>query len=114
MWVAHHSVLSRQVPTAQGNGKVAGRRCGHLVSVGGLATSDARNAYARRYHSFDDVGYDDVGIATRVNGTAPPDVPLSDIDLGSVKFWSLDDDIRDGAFTTLRREAPVSFHPKWC
>ena len=58
------------------------------------------------------MGYDDVGIATRVNGTAPPDVPLSDIDLGSVKFWSLDDDIRDGAFTTLRREAPVSFHPQ--
>ena len=51
-----------------------------------------------------------MGIATRVNGTAPPDVPLSDIDLGSVKFWSLDDDIRDGAFTTLRHEAPVSFY----
>jgi methyl-branched lipid omega-hydroxylase len=52
-----------------------------------------------------------VGIATRVNGTAPPDVPLSDIDLGSWKFWDLDDDLRDGAFATLRREAPISFHP---
>jgi methyl-branched lipid omega-hydroxylase len=53
----------------------------------------------------------DVGIATRVNGLAPPDVPLSDIDLGDWKFWSLDDDLRDGAFATLRREAPISFHP---
>jgi cytochrome P450 len=52
----------------------------------------------------------DVGIAARVNGTAPPDVPLSDIDLGSWKFWVQDDDLRDGAFATLRREAPVSFH----
>ena len=51
-----------------------------------------------------------VGIATKTNGTAPPDVPLSDIDLGDWKFWVLDDDMRDGAFTTLRREAPVSFH----
>jgi hypothetical protein len=51
-----------------------------------------------------------VGIAARVNGTAPPDVPLSDIDLGSWKFWVQDDDVRDGAFATLRREAPVSFH----
>ena len=53
-----------------------------------------------------------MGIATRVNGTAPPEVPLSDIDLGSWKFWGLDDDIRDGAFATLRREAPVSFHSR--
>ncbi len=51
-----------------------------------------------------------MGIATRVNGTAPPDVPLSDIRLGSWKFWNVDDDIRDGAFATLRREAPISFH----
>ena len=29
----------------------------------------------------------DVGIAARVNGTAPPDVPLSDIDLGAWEFW---------------------------
>jgi cytochrome P450 len=51
-----------------------------------------------------------VGIATRVNGATPPDVPLDDIDLGSWKFWLLDDDLRDGAFATLRREAPISFH----
>ena len=54
----------------------------------------------------------EVGIATRVNGTAPPDVPLSDIDLGAWKFWVLDDDLRDGAFATLRREAPISFHSR--
>jgi hypothetical protein len=53
----------------------------------------------------------DVGIAARVNGTAPPDVPLSDIDLGSWRFWVQDDDLRDGSFATLRREAPISFHP---
>ena len=47
---------------------------------------------------------------TRTNGTAPPDVPLSDIDLGTWDFWGLDDDIRDGAFATLRREAPITFH----
>jgi methyl-branched lipid omega-hydroxylase len=52
-----------------------------------------------------------VGIATRVNGAAPPYVPLSEIDLGSWRFWVLDDDLRDGAFATLRREAPISFHP---
>ncbi|MDT5016739.1 MAG: methyl-branched lipid omega-hydroxylase, partial [Mycobacterium sp.] len=52
-----------------------------------------------------------VGIAKRANGTAPADVPLSDVDLGSWKFWVLNDDLRDAAFTTLRREAPISFHP---
>ena len=46
----------------------------------------------------------------RTNGIAPPEVPRSDIDLGSWDFWGLDDDIRDGAFATLRREAPISFH----
>ena len=46
----------------------------------------------------------------RTNGIAPPEVPLSDIDLGSWDFWGLDDDIRDGAFATLRREAPITFH----
>ncbi|MBV8929295.1 MAG: cytochrome P450 [Mycobacteriaceae bacterium] len=51
-----------------------------------------------------------MGIATRVNGAAPPDVPLEDIDLGSWDFWAQDDDVRDGAFATLRREAPISFH----
>ncbi|KAA0109684.1 cytochrome P450 [Mycolicibacterium sp. P9-22] len=49
-------------------------------------------------------------IATLVNGSQPQQVELSEIDLGSWKFWSRDDDFRDGAFATLRREAPVSFH----
>ena len=53
-----------------------------------------------------------MGIATRVNGTAPPEVALADIDLGSWDFWALDDDLRDGAFATLRREAPISFWPE--
>jgi cytochrome P450 len=50
-----------------------------------------------------------MGIATRVNGATPPDVPLSDIDLGAWDFWALDDDMRDGAFATLRQKAPISF-----
>ena len=49
-------------------------------------------------------------LVARINGTAPPEIPLVDIDLSSWDFWGLDDDIRDGAFATLRREAPVSFH----
>lgn len=49
-------------------------------------------------------------IATRANGSQPQQVDLSEIDLGSWRFWSRDDDFRDGAFATLRREAPVSFH----
>lgn len=49
------------------------------------------------------------GIATRVNGAPPPEVPLADIHLDSLDFWALDDDFRDGAFATLRREAPISF-----
>ncbi|GJF09514.1 linalool 8-monooxygenase [Mycolicibacterium cyprinidarum] len=47
---------------------------------------------------------------TRTNGIAPPEVPLSGIDLGAWDFWGLDDDVRDGAFATLRREAPIMFH----
>jgi cytochrome P450 len=54
-----------------------------------------------------------VGISTRLNGAVPPDVPLSDINLGSWDFWALDDDLRDGAFATLRREAPVSLQPEF-
>lgn len=53
-----------------------------------------------------------MGIETRVNGTAPPEVALADIDLSTWDFWALDDDLRDGAFATLRREAPVSFWPE--
>ncbi|MGY4650956.1 cytochrome P450 [Mycobacterium sp. URHB0021] len=51
-----------------------------------------------------------MGIVTRINGAAPPEVPLSEVNLGSWDFWGLDDDLRDGAFATLRREAPVSYH----
>ena len=53
-----------------------------------------------------------MGIATRINGIAPPEVALADIDLSSFDFWALDDDLRDGAFATLRREAPISFWPE--
>jgi cytochrome P450 len=49
------------------------------------------------------------GIARRNNGAPPPDVPLDDIDLGTIDFWEWDDDRRDGAFATLRRESPVTF-----
>ena len=51
------------------------------------------------------------GIATRVNGAPPPDIPFADIHLESMDFWGLDDDVRDGVFVTLRREAPISFWP---
>ncbi len=54
-----------------------------------------------------------MGISTRVNGAPPPDVPIADINLGSWDFWALDDEVRDGAFATLRREAPVSLHPEF-
>ncbi|MGZ6780167.1 MAG: cytochrome P450 [Mycobacterium sp.] len=49
------------------------------------------------------------GIARRENGVPPPEVPLGEIDLGSVEFWDLDEDLRDGAFATLRRESPITF-----
>jgi len=49
------------------------------------------------------------GLATAVNGAAPPAVPLCDIDMGSLEFWARDDAFRDGAFATLRREAPITF-----
>ncbi|MEZ0340881.1 cytochrome P450 [Mycobacterium sp. pV006] len=52
----------------------------------------------------------DTGIVPRTNGAAPPEVALGDVDLSSWDFWGLDDDVRDGAFATLRREAPISFH----
>ncbi len=51
-----------------------------------------------------------VAIATMTNGAPPPDVPLSEVDLGSVRFWGRDDPYREGAFRTLRTEAPISFH----
>jgi cytochrome P450 len=51
----------------------------------------------------------DRAIRPRKNGAPPPEVALADIDLGSWPFWSWDDDNRDGAFVTLRREAPIRF-----
>lgn len=54
-----------------------------------------------------------MGIATRSNGAEPPHVPLDEVNLGSWDFWALDDDVREGAFATLRREAPVSHHPEF-
>ena len=50
-----------------------------------------------------------MGIATRVNGQPPPDIALSDINLGTFEFWELDDEVRDAAFATLRRESPITF-----
>ncbi|RAU97257.1 cytochrome P450 [Mycobacterium colombiense] len=50
-------------------------------------------------------------LAPRTNGAPPPEIPLADIHLESLAFWELDDDFRDGAFATLRREAPISFWP---
>ena len=49
------------------------------------------------------------GIARRENGVPPPDVALADIDMASLEFWERDDDLRDGAFATLRRESPITF-----
>jgi cytochrome P450 len=49
------------------------------------------------------------GIAPRRNGVPPPDVALGEINLGTLEFWELDDDVRDGAFATLRRESPITF-----
>lgn len=51
------------------------------------------------------------GIPPRENGVAPPEVPFDEIDLGSLDFWGRGDTFRDGAFATLRREAPISFWP---
>lgn len=51
------------------------------------------------------------GLAARTNGAPPPEIPLADIHLESLDFWALDDDVRDGTFATLRREAPISFWP---
>jgi cytochrome P450 len=51
-------------------------------------------------------------VAHHSNGRVPVEVSLTDIDLGSWDFWALDDEVRDGAFATLRREAPVRFFPQ--
>jgi methyl-branched lipid omega-hydroxylase len=53
----------------------------------------------------------ETGVATRPNGTPPPEIPLAEIQLQSLDFWVRNDDVRDGTFATLRREAPISFWP---
>lgn len=49
------------------------------------------------------------GITSRANGQPPPEVALADVRLDTWKFWSKNDDFRDGAFATLRRESPIRF-----
>ncbi|WP_197381615.1 cytochrome P450 [Mycolicibacterium mengxianglii] len=53
-----------------------------------------------------------MGITTRSNGQLPPQVDRDTINLGTWEFWEQDDDFRDGAFATLRRESPVAFFPE--
>ena len=44
-----------------------------------------------------------------VQGQEPPEVPLADVRLDTWKFFARNDDFRDGAFATLRRESPITF-----
>jgi cytochrome P450 len=44
-----------------------------------------------------------------VSTTAVADVPLAAIDLSDVEFWLQPEAYREGAFRTLRREAPIRF-----
>ena len=53
----------------------------------------------------------ETGVATRPNGAPPPEIPLAEVQLESLDFWVRNDDVRDAAFATLRREAPISFWP---
>ena len=46
------------------------------------------------------------GLATRVNGMPPPEIPLADIHLESLDFWARNDDVRDGTFATLAPRGP--------
>ena len=50
--------------------------------------------------------------APRVNGAPPAEIPLADIALGSLDFWALDDDYRDGAIHLVKatRLCQASFH----
>lgn len=49
------------------------------------------------------------GLKTRPNGTPPPEIPLADVHLDSLDFWSRNDDVRDASFAALHRDAPISF-----
>jgi cytochrome P450 len=53
----------------------------------------------------------ETGVATQPNGTPPPEIPLAEIQLESLDFWVRNDNVRDAAFATLRRDAPISFWP---
>lgn len=53
----------------------------------------------------------ETGLKPRVNGAPPPEIAFADVALDSLDFWGRNDDYRDGAFATLRREAPISFWP---
>lgn len=50
-----------------------------------------------------------VADAPDVNGQAPPPVALADVRLDTWKFFARNDEFRDGAFATLRRESPITF-----
>ena len=54
-------------------------------------------------------GHGSHGREDGVMTTAVADVPLADIDLSDVDFWLQPGAYREGAFRTLRREAPVRF-----
>lgn len=38
------------------------------------------------------------------------DLPVDEIDLSALEFWTLPEEEREGAFATLRSERPISFH----
>ena len=48
-------------------------------------------------------------IAADSRANEPPSVPLDEIDIGTPSFWALPEELREGAFATLRREKPVAF-----
>ena len=50
--------------------------------------------------------------STQTTPIAPEQVPLEEVRLGDWDFWTKPHDWREGAFATLRREAPVKFFPE--
>ena len=50
--------------------------------------------------------------STQTTPIAPEQVPLEEVRLGDWDFWTKPHDWREGAFATLRREAPVTFFPE--
>ena len=43
----------------------------------------------------------------------PVDVALGSFDLSDPEFWLSSREYREGAFATLRREQPISWHDEW-